>query len=78
MTRTSGLYTVLTGTSAPLEQHEHLARAVSRLTRLAVFRDRGTGPAGHVTSTSAARAAARMRDLLHDEYARPLTADDLA
>jgi hypothetical protein len=43
-----------------------------------VFRDRGTGPAGHVTSTSAARAAARMRDLLHDEYARPLTADDLA
>ena len=74
----SGLHTVLTGTSTPLEQHEHLAGAVSRLTRHAVFRDRGTGSAGHVTSASAARAAARMRDLLHDEYARPLTADDLA
>ena len=74
----SDLHIVLTGTSTPLEQHEHLAGAVSRLTRHAVFRDRGTGPAGHVTSASAARAAARMRDLLHDEYARPLTADDLA
>ena len=50
----SDLHTVLTGTSTPLEQHEHLAGAVSRLTRHG------------------------MRDLLHDEHARALTADDLA
>ena len=30
------------------------------------------------TSSSAAQAALRIRDLLHDGYASPLTADDLA
>jgi AraC-like DNA-binding protein len=51
-------------------------KAIALARKAVTFRDRGTGPAGHVTS--AARAAARMRDLLHDEYGRPLTADDLA
>jgi len=69
---------VLTGTSTPLEQHEHLTGTVARLTRYAVFRDRAAGPGGQMTSSSAARAAMRMRDLLHDCHASPLTADDLA
>ena len=66
------------GTSTPLEQHEQLTGTVARLTRHAVFRAREVGPSGHVTSSSAAQAAARMRNLLHDCYASPLTADDLA
>ncbi len=74
----SDLHAVLTGTSTPLEQHEHLTGTVARLARHAAFRDGGPGPAGHATSSSAARAAMRMRNLLHDCYASPLTADDLA
>jgi AraC-like DNA-binding protein len=74
----SDLHAVLTGTSTPLEQHEHLTGTAARLARHAAFRDGGPGPAGHAASSSAARAAMRMRNLLHDCYASPLTADDLA
>jgi AraC-like DNA-binding protein len=74
----SDLHAVLTGTATPLEQHEQLTGTVARLTRHAAFRDRAAGPAGLVTSSSAALPAARMRNLLHDGYASPLTADDLA
>jgi AraC-like DNA-binding protein len=69
----------LTGTATPLEQHEQLTGTMALLARHAVGRDRRTGPPrAPATSSSAAQAALRIRDLLHDGYASPLTADDLA
>jgi AraC-like DNA-binding protein len=72
------LHGVLTGTSTPLERHEHLTGTVSLLSRRAAaspaaFRldHRATGPRARVI-------ASRVRDLLHGCYASPLTADDLA
>ena len=73
------LHAALTGTATPLEQHEQLTGTMALLTRHAVLRDRRTGPPrAPATSSSAAQAALRIRDLLHDGYASPLTADDLA
>ena len=55
----SDLHAVLTGTATPLERHEQLTGTVARLTRHAAFRGRAAGPAGPVTSSSAAQAAVR-------------------
>ena len=84
------LHATLTGTSTPLERHEQLTGAMARLTRHAAARGRAAGPPGAVTAAPPAHPAAspaaspatgaalRIRDLLHDCYASPLTADDLA
>jgi AraC-like DNA-binding protein len=64
------LYAVLTGTSTPLEQHEHLVRSVALLTRHAGEHASWPGPS--------VPAALRIRDLLHERYASQVTADDLA
>jgi AraC-like DNA-binding protein len=56
-----------------LQQHEHLAATARLLTRHAT---RSTlVPPG---SPATALIASRVRDMLHDVYASPLTADDLA
>ncbi len=73
------LHAALTGTATPLEQHEQLTGTMALLTRHAMLRDRRAAPSrAPATSASAAQAALRIRDLLHDGYASPLTADDLA
>ena len=73
------LHAALTGTATPLEQHEQLTGTMALLTRHAMLRDRRAGPPrAPATSSSAAQAALRIRDLLDDGYASPLTADDLA
>jgi AraC-like DNA-binding protein len=78
------LYTVLTGTSTPLEQHEHLTSTVALLRRHATPATavRPAGPASPAANGLAAPASAliasRVRALLHDAYATPLTASDLA
>ncbi len=67
------LHTALTRFPAPLQQHEHLTAAVRLLARHAT---RATlVPPG---SPASALIASRVRDMLHDAYASPLTADDLA
>ena len=72
------LHTALTGTATPLEQHEQLTATMALLTRHAMLRDRrAVSPRAPATSSSVAQAL-RIRDLLHDGYASPLTADDLA
>ena len=73
------LHAALTGTATPLERHEQLTGTMALLTRHAMLRDRRAASArAPATSASAAQAALRIRDLLHDGYASPLTADDLA
>ena len=73
------LHAALTGTATPLERHEQLTGTMALLTRHALLRDRPAAPPRvPAASASAAQAALRIRDLLHDGYASPLTADDLA
>ncbi|HEY2520219.1 MAG TPA: AraC family transcriptional regulator [Streptosporangiaceae bacterium] len=66
------LHTVLIGPSTSLEQHEHLASTVRLLARHASARP--------VVASSPASTliADRVRTLLHDSFAAPLTATDLA
>ena len=72
------LHAALTGTATPLEQPS-LTGTMALLAPHAVLRDRRAGPPrAPATSSSAAQAARRIRDRLHDGYASPLTADDLA
>ena len=71
------LHGVLTGTSTPLERHEHLTATVAELARHAAgYRWPGRDDAA--VRLPVADAASRIRDLLHDCYASQLTADDLA
>jgi AraC-like DNA-binding protein len=72
------LHGVLTGTSTPLERHEHLTATVARLARHAAGGGRRPGPDEGAGGLAVAGAASRIRALLHDRYASPLTADDLA
>ena len=107
------LHTVLTGTSTPLEQQEHLTSTVCLLARHASSAGvvspvgavspagwmppdgalpPGGGlspggalspggmlfPGGDLTRPASVLIARRIRALLHDAYATPLTADDLA
>ena len=67
------LHTALTTSPGSLSQHERLTATARLLTRHA---KRATlVPPGNPAS---ALIASRVRDLLHDAYASPLTADDLA
>jgi AraC-like DNA-binding protein len=78
------LYNVLTGTSTPLEQHQHLTSTMGLLTRhatpaTAVLPAAPVSPvANGLTAPASARIASRVRALLHDAYATPLAASDLA
>jgi AraC-like DNA-binding protein len=66
------LHAVLTGQSTPLEQHEHLASTVGLLARHA------TSAPAEAAPPASALIAGRVRTLLHDSFAAPLTATDLA
>ena len=72
------LHGVLTGTSTPLERHEHLTGTVARLTRHAAPGTPVAGRDDRAARLPMTSAASRIRDLLHDCYASQLTADDLA
>jgi AraC-like DNA-binding protein len=63
----------------PLQQHEYLTSTLRLLTGHAT--SAAVLPPGHLApggAPSAALIARRVRDRLHDGYADPLTADDLA
>ena len=66
------LHAVLTGQSTPLEQHEHLASTVRLLARHA------TSAPAEAAPPASTLIAGRIRALLHDSFAAPLTATDLA
>ncbi len=67
------LHTALTTSPGSLSQHERLTATARLLTRHA--KSATLVPPGNPAS---ALIASRVRDLLHDAYASPLTADDLA
>ncbi|MBV9796201.1 MAG: AraC family transcriptional regulator [Actinobacteria bacterium] len=73
--RLRSLHTALTGASMPLRQHEELTSTLRLLTRHA----HGVPSAREALAAPAsALIARRVRERLHDAYASPLTADDLA
>ncbi|MEV0200115.1 AraC family transcriptional regulator [Nonomuraea sp. NPDC050691] len=74
--RLRGLHTVLSRGAGPLERDESLASAVAALTRLAA-RTPAPPPAA-LRPTAVPRLAAKARELIHDRYADPIGADDLA
>jgi AraC-like DNA-binding protein len=74
------LHRTLTGQATALERHERLT-ATAGLLVAAAHAPGPAGPAGLAGPTGLAgggRVAGRLRELLHESYARDLTADDLA
>jgi AraC-like DNA-binding protein len=69
-----GLYSALTGTAGELERHEQLTRTARLLARHAT----GRIPADGVPRGPDRRVAARIRELIEDDYAGDLTAENLA
>jgi AraC-like DNA-binding protein len=72
------LHQVLTGVSTPLGQHEHLTSTVRLLTRHASPAGALSPASGGLTTPASTLIAQRIRALLHDAYAAPLSAGDLA
>ncbi|MFC4009142.1 AraC family ligand binding domain-containing protein [Nonomuraea purpurea] len=72
-TRLRRLHTALLQGADPLERDELLSSAVAALVRLAA-----RPPSGPPTILGAAHLAATARELIHDHYAEPISADDLA
>ncbi|MBN6052870.1 AraC family transcriptional regulator [Nonomuraea sp. RK-328] len=75
-TRLRGLHTALSRGAGPLERDELLSSAVAALARLAARTP--TAPPTVLRTPAVARLAAKARELLHDRYADPISADDLA
>ncbi|NUW31606.1 AraC family transcriptional regulator [Nonomuraea sp. SMC257] len=75
-TRLRRLHTALSRGAAPLERDEALSSAVAALAGLAARTP--AAPPAAVRTPALTRLAARARELIHDRYADPISADDLA
>ncbi|SEG15872.1 AraC-type DNA-binding protein [Nonomuraea solani] len=74
--RLRGLHTALSRGAGPLERDELLHAAVAALASLAAHTP--ARPPAVPRTPAVARLAAKARELLHDCYADPISADDLA
>ncbi|MEV1173531.1 AraC family transcriptional regulator [Nonomuraea sp. NPDC049784] len=75
-TRLRRLHTALLHGAGPLERDELVSSAVAALVRLAARTS--PGPPAALGPSAVTHLAAKARELIHDSYAHPISADDLA